>query len=684
MTDDDFFEIRRWFLWLPVWIALGDAYYFSLWTEPNLRTVFPIALSVSTFLIYLKRIIRKSITKSANFTKTYKVLMIFLFCINALLGFTAGLCAAKMHTFIVDTPQITAPLHDLHLTASVEDVEDVARGTISRPRIVRRCRLRLSGDSLGLNSAPVYIRVQSTYKKLKNIHPGDTVTLLADIWSPPEPISLHGYNASFDVYFKGITALGKVQEVLAVQRDSPQLLSMTWWERMQNFLKKKRITLTDRLRRSLPGDVAPLATALITGDKSGITLNMRENFNRAGISHMLAISGLHMGLLASMIFLIFSKLCSLISPFATRFVVKKAAALFTVPVTLMYLLLSGASFSAMRAFLMVSLSMIAVIIDQKPISLRCTAAAASCILLIFPESLFSVSFQLSFAAVTALCCAYESDIPRRLAEHLVKSQTDERISLLQKRLISLRNRSIRFITYSLISTLVATLATTPFILFVFQRTTLVGIFGNLIAIPYLSFVVVPLAFLAILSLLFSSGMSPFLTLWGMSLKGLASIAEYVANLPGSDFLLPKPSYSSLILLVLSALWWMIWQQKKRWFAVIPLMISLFGFFRPQLFDIYLTHYGEIIGVRTSETFYISNPRQGGFHAKVWSQECGLRKIIPMSLDTARCWRDQLAPYLKELRSADDVLFLKRRGASYCTVLLRSHAKQRPWISPYRP
>ncbi|MDR1907275.1 MAG: ComEC/Rec2 family competence protein, partial [Holosporales bacterium] len=405
----DRFEQSRWFLWIPVLMAAGSVTYFSLDKEPT----YTVQLLILIISIVIRKRIRKYLlstniivaagegsggaiseqgySQSNSYAggagecgyatseqwvsqsnlyvgeRVYFVLMWLLFATNLTIAFSLGFISGKVRTALQHTPTFEAALpfssqgNDCTTcTGIVESIEDVPRGTLKRPRQLRRCILS------HLQGVPpnVKIRVQGPYKKLKNVTLFEAVSLSVEIFKPPTPLTIHGYDAQFDAYFKGLSAFGKVHEVLTGDIVSTGG-TRTAGETPSHATSVSRIhiirtQLSDKLRAHLPASVSPIATALITGDKSGITLQTRENFTRSGLSHMLAISGLHMGLLAWLVFTIFSRLLVFVPRLATRFVVKKIAAILTIPFTFGYLVLSGSSFSAIRAFIMVTLSMLAI------------------------------------------------------------------------------------------------------------------------------------------------------------------------------------------------------------------------------------------------------------------------------------------------------------------------------------
>ncbi|MDR1597832.1 MAG: ComEC/Rec2 family competence protein [Holosporales bacterium] len=555
----------------------------------------------------------------------------------------------------------------------VDSVEDVPRGTLARPRQLRRCVL---SHILGM-PAFVKVRVQGAYNKLQYIQPFAAVLLRCDIFPPPPQLAEHGYDAQFDAYFKGLSAFGKVREVLAI-RDLSEYPALAQQSNpgaaiaagpALSRVYQVRTRLSNELRARLPASVSSLATALVTGDKSGISMKVREDFTRSGLSHMLAISGLHMGLLAWLFFTVFTRLLVLVPRLATRFVVKKIAAIVTIPFTFGYLLLSGASFSALRAFITVTLSMLAILCNQRAISLRNTAIAACLILIIFPESVYSVSFQLSFASVTGLCFLADWMHEREKREPDPFAITPSFFARSKFGQLLLRH-FIRPIGQGAATTLIATIATTPIIIYVFQRITLVSVVGNLVAVPFLSVFVMPLL---ALSLLISTDFMFMLA--GKSLSILLRIAEVVASLPGSNYVLPRPDLISVLLITFSSLWFIIWHGQKRLISLPLFVIGWLWLLTPTHPDVFLMR--DLIGVCKDDVFYISSQRFGSFHAKVWSQECGIQVVEPMPYRDIEKWQSELDALIPD--SADDVVFLTKRINGGWNKRTLNLGQTRPWV-----
>jgi len=123
---------------------------------------------------------------------------------------------------------------------------------------------------------------------------------------------------------------------------------------------------------------------------------------------MLVIAGLHMGMVAGLAFVALRAFLALVPALSLRYPTKKWAAAFALLVTFAYMLLSGATVSSRRSFVMTGLVMLAVLLDRLQLSARGLAYAATAILLLTPMSVTGPSFQMSFAAVGGLIAFYET------------------------------------------------------------------------------------------------------------------------------------------------------------------------------------------------------------------------------------------------------------------------------------
>ena len=163
-----------------------------------------------------------------------------------------------------------------------------------------------------------------------------------------------------------------------------------------------------RIRASLPGERGEIAAALITGERAGISDEDNQAMRNSGLFHILSISGLHMVIMAGTVFWLVRALLALFPSLALSFPIRKWAAAAALAAALFYLLLSGAAVPTVRSWIMMSIVLLAVLLDRPALTMRNVALAALLILVIAPESLFDPSFEMSFAAVVGLVALVEA------------------------------------------------------------------------------------------------------------------------------------------------------------------------------------------------------------------------------------------------------------------------------------
>jgi len=246
-------------------------------------------------------------------------------------------------------------------------------------------------------------------------------------------------------------------------------------------------------------NISQVLCALITGKKNGINKDLRNNFAKTGTSHILAISGLHLSIVASFFFYFFNRILCFSNFFLIRGWTKKIAGILTLFPIFFYAFLSGFSPSTRRAFIMILIFMFSFIIEKEDDPLNSLAAAGIAIFLLESEAVFSISFQLSFVAVFFIILGFS----------FIK-----KLSFFKKR--NFKTKILLFVFISLF----AILGTNPIVMYYFNMVSFAGIFTNLIIIPLIGFLVVPLGIFAFFIFPF------FINISSLLLKSASIILEY--------------------------------------------------------------------------------------------------------------------------------------------------------------
>lgn len=379
-----------------------------------------------------------------------------------------------------------------------------------------------------------------------------------------------------------------------------------------------RMGMSAAIQAQVPGQTGAFAAAVLTGDRSGLSQDSIQDMRDSNIAHLLAISGLHMGLLTGFVYAALRTLLALIPVLALRYPIRKWAAVAALVSGAFYLALSGGNVATERAFIQVAVMFTAVVLDRRAITLRSVAIAAIIVLLHRPETLMSPGFQMSFAATTALVAAFTG----LQGAHWMRKWPNW----------------VKGIWSLVASSVIAGAATAPFAAAHFNRLAVYGLIANLVTVPAMGSVVIPVAVLALMLAPFGlSGMA----FWVMdiALAWILGVADHVANLPGAVRMVASPPPAVLTLIAVAGIALCVWQGRARWLAVVPMIAALIawqGATRPMLL---ISEPGGLVGPLTQDGRALSRPRGDGFVAGIWLENDG--DPVDQATSAARpLWRDE--------------------------------------------
>ncbi len=290
------------------------------------------------------------------------------------------------------------------------------------------------------------------------------------------------------------------------------------------------------LLQKMPPDTEAIYLSMLLGDQGKVTPEMRRNLSRTGTSHLLVINGMHLGAVATVTYFLVFLLLRGFPWLLLRVNAIKVATLAAALPVVGYAYLAGGSPSTQRAEVMVLAYLLLVILGRYRDVWSALALAALVILILSPLRLFSVSFQLSFAAVSGIVYL----VPKffKLWEP-DPSFTDQK-SGWGKWLSGVGRRGFELLAVSL----AASLATAPLVAHHFQVVSLFGFLVNLAAIPLVLMMALPLGELAVLAQGLS--LTPLarilLNIGQVPLNLGYAIIAWVAGLPGSGVTVPTPSW----------------------------------------------------------------------------------------------------------------------------------------------
>ncbi|MDD9923285.1 MAG: ComEC/Rec2 family competence protein, partial [Boseongicola sp.] len=363
-----------------------------------------------------------------------------------------------------------------------------------------------------------------------------------------------------------------------------------------------RLAISSHIVAMLPGRTGAFAAAVTTGDRSGMDQETLEALRASNLAHLLAISGLHMGLLSGFVFAAVRVGLSLFGTLALRWPVKKVAALCGLAAASVYLLLSGGNVATERAFIQVGVMFLAVLADRRAITLRAVALAALIVLVLRPESLLSPGFQMSFAATTALVATYSW-----LRDYDWQGGRWSKTS--------------RFIGGVALTSFVAGMATAPFAAAHFNQVPHYGLIANILSVPVMGMIVIPGAVLA--ACLAPIGLEWIgLAIMSPAINWILLVASEVSELPRSLSHVPSPSPWVLPTLSMGCLWFVIWRGRLKFFGAVPILAAFFLWSQVERPQILISETGGLMGVLGEGGRILTKAKGEGFAASSWLENDG--------------------------------------------------------------
>ena len=549
------------FHWLPVAMACGIAIFFSQgwWVSSGLCVA--AALAVGGYLVIIG-------------WRDHAMLpwMVLFLCVA--LGGAAGM----LRSYLISAPVLSYPYYGDIIGRVVQvdrsnsnaprfTLDQLTLGPIPAPKTPHKIRLSVHGKT-GASDA----------------HIGDIIKVRGYISPPQGPVEPYGFDFRKYAYFLELGAVGYA-------RDAPSVIGQTdqifWFKSMQTWLSE----LVDR---SMNPKVSGFAKALIAGDRSDMQTDVIADLRGTNLAHLLAISGLHMGLLTSLVYFCTRLICVIVRGPLGRHA-RAIGAVTAICTGALYLGVSGGNIATQRAFIMKGTFYGAVILGQRVISFRALALAAMIILLYRPESVFSPGFQMSFSATLGLICAL-----RWIADQTCMGP------------------SLQFLVSLAVSSFVAGAATAPFSAMHFNTFSTVSFLANVSAVPVMSLVVAPSAVAAMVGL---SHMAFVPMEWGI--QWILGVADYFAQWPGVTKPIITPTPWTGFSVTAAGLLLALWQGPYgRGAGMLCCGLAAAGWLVAERPDILISRDAPLVGVMTHNGRAISKARGDQFTADIWAENDG--------------------------------------------------------------
>jgi competence protein ComEC len=578
-------ERGRFLPWLPVFMGAGIVLYFGQRDEPP-AWIGPALVLLAAPLVPL--LWRRQLGRAAAL---------------CLLAAATGFASASLHT------RSPPPMPDLPRGATL-----VAGAVVAVEPLPEGRRLLLG--HVTLNGAPplarrLRLRLRNTDRQA--LAPGDRVVVRALLRPPFAPSYPGAWDQRRDEYFQGLAgggfALGAVRRLAAL----PQSGLAARWQRF-------REGVAARIMAAVPGPPGAVAATLLTGMNTAIPASDRAAFATAGLAHILAVAGLHIGIVMSTVFAAARFALAQWEWATLRWPIKQLAGLAAIAAGAFYMAITGMHLPIIRSFLMACLVTIGLLMGRRALSMRGLGFAATVLMLTEPEAVAGVSFQMSFAAVMVLVAGYEALRSLQLGAFAM-----------QPGLLGWLRRDLLLVA---VTSLLAAAATAPFVAYHFGQVQIYSVLANMLAVPLATFWVLPLGLAALLLMPLGLGFLALIPMgWGCAL--MIAIARMAAALPAATLSVPPEPLYGLCIASLGLIWLCLWRGRLRALGLVPLVVAVFILpLFARVPDVLVSPDLRMIAVREPGAVYLQQTGHDDFTLGEWRRFFGGRSVIPLSAQGA--------------------------------------------------
>ncbi len=517
-------ERGRFVLWLPLAMTAGAVAYLLQRHEVALITG-PAALSQAAWWGWRLRHRRV-------------ISFIFALLAAACLGFCAGQFATWMAPPMPELPRRAAIV--VGRVAAVEALPVGRRVMISQARLDGAEPLRRD------------LRIRLRNNDPAEIGTGDLLQLRALLTRPAPPAYPGAWDLQRDAFFTGMAGYGTALGAVTLLEHAPP-------NGLRGAVQRLREDIAARITRILTGAEGAIAATLLTGQAASIPASDREAFRDSGLAHLLAIAGLHIGIVMGLVFGAVRGALALSERAALFWRLKAIAAVASLAAGGMYLVLTGAHVPIQRSFAMACLVTLALLSGRRAVSLRGLGVAMAVIVLITPNVVLGVSFQMSFSAVLALIAGYAAIRPQLYAWGRRGGRA--------------RHVAVEAAMLALSSALAGT-ASSPYGAYHFGHIQLYYIAANLVAVPITATLVMPAGLIALaLMPLHLEALALVPMGWGIS--AILWVAHSVTSWPAATMEVPPIPPWGLVVFSLGLAWLGIWRSRLRIWGIVPMVVGLF-------------------------------------------------------------------------------------------------------------
>ncbi len=507
--------------------------------------------------------------------------------------------------------------------------------------------------------------------KLLQIQSGSTVKATMTIVALPEKVYPTGYDVANKYRFKGFSGFAFINKILSLNSktsDTSISIFITLPEKIRSFFLR---TLEDK---NISNQTRAVIEAIFFGEKSRISKETHNNFRRVGISHIVAISGMHISIVMLIFHQIFFRIFATSKYLRLKCNLRKVSLVPSLVCTFCYLLIAGMPISGLRSFVMISFATIIYTLNAKPKLFSSVLFAGFLLLTLFPHELFFASFQLSFLAVLSFSLVIDNSY-------------------------KIKNIFVRYFYTIAKSSIVITLITAPVVIYHFGGISLISPFMNMFAIPFLTLIIMPSGIcyflLTIIPIHTNLVTSFFSTIMVESLTKMLDVSSFFASFNTAFISLKDMPFFAVVLILGGILAVLVVKSLLKVIGFLCVIVGLVMFIFSQTPDIIAN--SKSFAFRKNGKYYILG-KEDGFPQSIWRSKLGLdRDFIngeKFCNEDGICRTDKIT-YIKEnaklkhlngdnctdiLVSRIEVYNLKKLDCKYKVIITKDALQEKPYIT----
>ena len=558
-------EYARLFLFIPVLIGIGILIYFELSFEPSIPLTSLLLIIIITNIIFTK----------SDITKIFLFLLLFVLLGIFIIEIKAKLLNTKLIKRKISYDKIIGKV------TNIEKLDKFNRYTINNTEIINKTK------NIKLN------KIRVLFDKNINVPEiGSTVEFSAILIPSYIPIFKNDFDFRKYSYFHEISASGKS---IGVWKYHKYQIKNNIFDKLLFKIQNIRNLINTKIENNHSLINKGIITSIMIGERYNIDNSISENYKNAGISHLLSISGFHLSIIIGSIFFIIRFLLSLNIYISNKYNSRKIVSIISFIASSFYLLISGARISTIRAFIMSCIILLSIILDKVAISLRSVSIAALILLIIYPESVINVGFQLSFMAVIALIKLYEYKDKWSISR--------DNFYIKNKTIIKILN----FIIGIIVSSFMTFIYTLPIIIYHFHSIQIYSILGNLLALPFFILIVMPSILFSFIFIFMSFNLEHiFLNIADFGIAKINYFASIISNLPYSSITVTRLDSNIFFVIILGIIIFSFFKTKIKYLGVSFIIFGIIEYILTKLPNLVVNKNNDIFAINGKDKVYIIN------------------------------------------------------------------------------